>query len=195
MPLGRRRIAGKRFIVTGASSGVGRAIAFELAHRGAHGVVDSLALFFADFPIRHYFDAAAFIRDFTKTLSDTADKTLIHTLVEHISRPNNVVAKIIRTRLTKFVFGVLDTPMPTAADTAVAQLIPTTMAAAAGAVVPTATTVEAAVAQPPHGFPVFVDPIVTQFFTIVAPANRVAHLNCMIHSALYTSFVETALHP
>jgi short-subunit dehydrogenase len=35
MPLGRRRIAGKRFIVTGASSGVGRAIAFELAHRGA----------------------------------------------------------------------------------------------------------------------------------------------------------------
>jgi short-subunit dehydrogenase len=34
MPFGRRRIAGKRFLVTGASSGVGRAIAVELARRG-----------------------------------------------------------------------------------------------------------------------------------------------------------------
>lgn len=35
MPFGRRRIAGKRFIVTGASSGVGRAVAIELTRRGA----------------------------------------------------------------------------------------------------------------------------------------------------------------
>lgn len=35
MRFGRRRIAGKRFIVTGASSGVGRAVAIELARRGA----------------------------------------------------------------------------------------------------------------------------------------------------------------
>ncbi|MFM7242606.1 MAG: SDR family NAD(P)-dependent oxidoreductase [Planctomycetaceae bacterium] len=35
MRLARRRIAGKRFLVTGASSGVGRAVAAELAARGA----------------------------------------------------------------------------------------------------------------------------------------------------------------
>jgi short-subunit dehydrogenase len=34
MPFGRRRIAGKRFVVTGASSGVGRAVAVELVRRG-----------------------------------------------------------------------------------------------------------------------------------------------------------------
>ncbi|MFM7205320.1 MAG: SDR family NAD(P)-dependent oxidoreductase [Planctomycetaceae bacterium] len=34
MPFGRRLIAGKRFIVTGASSGVGRAVAVELVRRG-----------------------------------------------------------------------------------------------------------------------------------------------------------------
>jgi short-subunit dehydrogenase len=33
---GRRRIAGLRIIVTGASSGVGRAVAIELSRRGAH---------------------------------------------------------------------------------------------------------------------------------------------------------------
>jgi len=35
MPSGRRRIAGSRWLVTGASSGVGRAVAEELARRGA----------------------------------------------------------------------------------------------------------------------------------------------------------------
>jgi len=35
MLFSRRRIAGKQFIVTGASSGVGRAVAVELARRGA----------------------------------------------------------------------------------------------------------------------------------------------------------------
>lgn len=35
MPLGRRTIAGRRYLVTGASSGVGRAVALELARRGA----------------------------------------------------------------------------------------------------------------------------------------------------------------
>jgi len=38
MWLGRRRISGKRFLVTGASSGVGRAVAVELAARGARVV-------------------------------------------------------------------------------------------------------------------------------------------------------------
>lgn len=33
---GRRRVAGRRFLVTGASSGVGRAVAAELARRGGH---------------------------------------------------------------------------------------------------------------------------------------------------------------
>jgi hypothetical protein len=145
-------------------------VALELAYRKAHGVVDSLGLFFADLPSKHYFSPAEFVDAFTMTLAED-DRAVVKGLVEHIARPNNPVAKITRTRLSKFVLSVLElAPAP-----------------------PPPAAYDVDKDRPPHGFPAFVDPIIKRVFEIVAPANRLAHLNLSIHSALFTSIVETAL--